>query len=68
MKAASFDEGTERALKFDYERLKATKGANRAKVAVARKLLTIAYQMLREQRDYARRDALERPSSSSRLF
>ena len=57
----------EPALKFDYERLKATKGANRAKVVVARKLLTIAYQMLRDQRDYERRDALERPSDPSRL-
>lgn len=57
----------EPALKFDYERLKATKGANRAKVVLARKLLTIAYQMLRDQRDYERRDALERPSNSSRL-
>ena len=57
----------EPALKFEYERLKAAKGANRAKVAVARKLLTIAYQMLRDQRDYERRDALERPTASSRL-
>ncbi|WP_216614587.1 MULTISPECIES: IS110 family transposase [Sphingobium] len=57
----------EPALKFEYERLKATKGANRAKVVVARKLLTIAYQMLRDQRDYERRDALERPSDPSRL-
>ncbi|WP_216365588.1 IS110 family transposase [Sphingobium sp. SA916] len=58
----------EPALKFDYERLKATKGANRAKVIVGRKLLTIAYQVLRDQRDYERRDALvERPSNSSRL-
>ena len=38
-----------------------------ALVAVARKLLTIAYQMLRDQRDYERRDALERPTASSRL-
>lgn len=57
----------EPSLRFDYERLKAAKGANRAKVAVARKLLTIAYQMLRDQRDYERRDALERPSNLSRL-
>jgi len=57
----------EPALKFDYEHLKVTKGANRAKVAVARKLLTIAYQVLRDQRDYERRDALERPSNLSRL-
>lgn len=52
-------------LKFDYERLKATKGANRAKVAVARKLLTIAYQVLRDERDYEHRDG--RPSNESRL-
>ena len=57
----------EPALKLDYERLKATKGANRAKVVVARKLMTIAYQVLRDQRDYERRDALERPSNLSRL-
>lgn len=55
------------ALKFDYERLKATKGANRAKVAVARKLLTIAYQVLRDKRDYERRDALVPSSTESRL-
>ncbi|MBV9841102.1 MAG: IS110 family transposase [Sphingomonadaceae bacterium] len=54
-------------LKFDYERLKASKGANRAKVAVARKLLTIAYQVLRDRRDYERRDAGGRPSNESRL-
>lgn len=55
------------ALKFDYERLKATKGTNRAKVAVARKLLTIAYQVLRDKRDYERRDACTRSSNESRL-
>lgn len=54
-------------LKFDYERLKATKGTNRAKVAVARKLLTIAYQVLRDQRDYERRDPCMRSSNESRL-
>jgi transposase len=57
----------EPALKFDYERLKATKGANRAKVVIARKLLTIAFQMLRDKRDYERRDALEQLPTSSRL-
>jgi len=57
----------EPALKFDYEHLKVTKGTNRAKVVIARKLLTIAYQVLRDQRDYECRDALERRSNLSRL-
>lgn len=57
----------EPALKFDYERLKAAKGANRAKGVVARKLLTIAFQMLRDKRDYERRDAMGQLSTSSRL-
>jgi len=35
-----------------YERLKIAKGANVAKVAVAKRLLTIAYRMLRENRPY----------------
>jgi transposase len=50
-----------------YARLKA-KGSNRAKVAVARRLLTIAFQVLRERRSYERRGALEkRTSTTSRL-
>jgi transposase len=35
-----------------YERLKAAKGANVAKVAVAKRLLTIAYRLLSERRPY----------------
>ncbi|HLG89077.1 MAG TPA: IS110 family transposase [Alphaproteobacteria bacterium] len=52
-------------LKAYYERLKATKGANRAKVATARRLLTIAFQLLRDGRSYERRGA--RPESGSKL-
>ena len=35
-----------------YERLAGRKGANTAKVATARRLLTIAYRVLKEDRDY----------------
>lgn len=42
-------------LRAYYERLKATKGANRAKVATARRLLTIAFRMLRDGRCYEQR-------------
>jgi len=44
-------------IKAYYERLKATKGANRAKVATARRLLTIAFQLLRDGRPYQRHGA-----------
>ncbi|HUW13724.1 MAG TPA: IS110 family transposase [Anaerolineae bacterium] len=40
------------ALAAMYERLKAAKGANVAKVAVAKRLLTIAYRLLTEGRPY----------------
>jgi len=40
------------ALAALYQRLKATKGANVAKVAVAKRLLTIAYRVLSEGRPY----------------
>lgn len=46
---------TDPDLKIHYERLKTAKGANRAKVAVARRLLTIAFQLLRDHRSYERR-------------
>jgi len=39
-------------LKDEYERIKAKKGYNKAKVAIARKLLTIAYHVLKEKRNY----------------
>jgi transposase len=44
-----------------YERLKAAKGANVAKVAVAKRLLTIAYRLLCEGRPY-------RPSEEQHEF
>jgi len=39
-------------LKFEYERIKAKKGYNKAKVAIARRLLTIAFHVLKEKRNY----------------
>lgn len=47
-------------LREDYERIKAKKGYNKAKVAVARKLLTIVYHVLKEKRTYQKRNKLER--------
>ncbi len=47
---------TDPPLRDLYERLKPL-GANKAKVAVARKLLTIAFQLLRDRRPYERRGA-----------
>lgn len=57
---------TDPQLREQYERLK---GTNKAKVAVARKLLTIAFQLLRDQRPYERRGASmeECASTISRL-
>jgi transposase len=59
---------TDPQLREQYERLK-PHGTNKAKVAVARKLLTIAFQLLRDQRPYERRDASmeECASTISRL-
>ena len=47
-------------LREDYERLKAKKGYNKAKVAVAHKLLTIVYHVLKEKRAYRKLNKLER--------
>lgn len=47
-------------LREEYERLKAKKGYNKAKVAVARKLLTIVYHVLKEKRTYRKLNKLER--------
>lgn len=47
-------------LRGDYERIKAKKGYNKAKVAVARKLLTIAYHVLKEKRNYQKKNKIER--------
>jgi transposase len=41
-------------LRAQYEHLK-SRGVNKARVAIARKLLTIAFQILRDQRPYERR-------------
>jgi transposase len=54
-------------LKLYYERLKIIKGANRAKVATARRLLTIAFQLLRDGRSYERRGARLEGAPISRL-
>jgi transposase len=43
---------TDLPLKIDYERIKARKGANKARVAIAHRLLTVAWHVLREHRDY----------------
>lgn len=45
------------------EALAGRKGANTAKVAVARRLLTIAYRVLKEQRDYRPGMTLQRTSA-----
>lgn len=56
------------AIKTYYERFATTKGANRAKVATARRLLTIAFQILRDERAYEWRGARsEGGSHPSRL-
>jgi transposase len=47
-------------LREDYERMKAKKGYNKAKVAIARKLLTMAYHVLKEKRTYYKKNKLER--------
>ena len=59
---------TDPDLKAFYTCLKRTKGANRAKVATARRLLTIAFQLLRDGRSYQRRSARPgREAQQSRL-
>ncbi|MCY1556419.1 Transposase IS116/IS110/IS902 family protein [compost metagenome] len=54
-------------LRAQYEHLK-IRGTNKARVAIARKLLTIAFQILRDQRAYERRGTkTEGASTISRL-
>ena len=43
---------TDISLKMEYERLKARKGVNKAKVAIAHRLLAFAWHVLHERRDY----------------
>jgi transposase len=59
---------TDPQLRAQYERLK-VRGTNKARVAIARKLLTIAFQVLRDRRAYEQRDVSgeEGASTISRL-
>lgn len=52
-------------LRQHYDRLKPA-GANKAKVAVARRLLTIAFQVLRQGRSYERRETAGKEGASTR--
>jgi len=54
---------TDPQLRDQYERLK-PHGTNKARVAVARKLLTIAFQLLRDRRPYVRRGASRQECAS----
>ena len=57
---------TDPQLRAQYEHLK-FRGTNKARVAIARKLLTIAFQILRDQRPYERRDANSEEGASSTI-
>ncbi|KAB2666928.1 IS110 family transposase [Brucella tritici] len=57
---------TDPHLRAQYEHLK-LRGTNKARVAIARKLLTIAFQILRDQRPYERRDANAEEGASSTI-
>jgi transposase len=52
------------APRAQYEHLK-IRGTNKARVAIARKLLTIAFQILRDQRPYERRGGGSEDSTST---
>ncbi len=63
----AFVEAVAPAIRVQYESLK-TIGTNKARVASARKLLTIALQILRDQRAYEQRDVNGKNTSTiSRL-
>ena len=53
-------------LRAQYEHLK-IRGPNKARVAIARKLLTITFFVLRDQRPYERRDANSEEGASSTI-
>jgi len=57
---------TDPQLRDQYEHLK-IRGTNKARVAIARKLLTIAFQILRDQRPYERRGACSEEGASSTI-
>jgi transposase len=56
---------TDPQLRDQYERLK-PHGTNKAKTAMARKLLTITFQLLRDRRPYERRGASMEESASTK--
>ncbi|MEK1894167.1 MAG: IS110 family transposase, partial [Rhizobium sp.] len=51
-------------LRAQYEHLK-IRGTNKARVAIARKLLTIAFQILRDQRPYEPRGTSQEEGTST---
>ena len=57
---------TDPQLRAQYEHLK-FRGTNKARVAIARKLLTIAFQILRDQRAFERRGAHAEEGASSTI-
>jgi transposase len=57
---------TDPQLRAQYEHLK-IRGPNKARVAIARKLLTIAFQILRDQRPYQRRSEMSEEGASSTI-
>ena len=57
---------TDPQLKAQFEHLK-FRGANKARVAIARKLLTVVFQILRDQRPYERRGANAEEGASSAI-
>jgi transposase len=57
---------TDPQLRAQYEHLK-FRGVNKARVAIARKLLTIAFQILRDRRAYERRGANGEDGASSTI-
>ncbi len=53
---------TDAELRQYYERVRARRGSNPAKVATARRLLTIVYQVMRDERAFRSRNAVPRPA------
>ena len=55
-------------LRAQYEHLKLNSTNNKARVAIARKILTIAFQILRDQRPYERRGVVGEEGASATIF
>jgi transposase len=66
VEAVAPDVATDSQLRAQYEHLK-FRGTNKARVAIARKLLPIAFQILRDQRPYERRGANGEENTSSTI-